>query len=251
MDPAIALNLFLLASAPFVGSFLNVVAERWPKGEPFVRGRSRCDQCGHVLGWRDLVPIASWVVARARCRYCGGILSPWHPVVEGAALVIAIWALLQLSGPLAGLTILLGWALLALAIIDLRSLWLPDILTLPLGFAGLVLAWIFAPSSGSDHAIGAVVGYVLLAAARRIYRRYRGREGLGEGDARLFGAAGAWVGWQGLGTVLLYAGFTALAVLLIGARAGRPIGWTTRLPFGAHLCLAIWLVWLYGPLYID
>jgi leader peptidase (prepilin peptidase)/N-methyltransferase len=249
MDWSAATNLFLLLSAPFVGSFLNVLAERWPKGESFVRGRSHCEHCGHVLGWRDLVPVLSWSIACGKCRYCGARISVRHPAVELSALGIAIWSQAELSGSIASIGTMFGWVLLAVAMIDLRWLWLPNALIVPLGLAGLLVTWMIRPSGVLDHVIGAVAGYVVLAAAAWIYRRHRGREGLGEGDPRLLGAIGAWVGWQGLGTVLLYAGIGGLLFLLIQARNGRPIQSTTRLPFGTCLCLGAWLVWLYGPLY--
>jgi leader peptidase (prepilin peptidase)/N-methyltransferase len=251
MEFSIAISLFLLMSAPFVGSFLNVLTERWPQNEPFVRGRSHCDHCGHPLGWRDLIPILSWIVARARCRYCGARISIWHPVVELSALGIAIWPLAELSGPISWITTIFGWTLLALAMLDLRWLWLPNVLTLPLGLAGLLVARMTRPPAMLDHLIGAGLGYAILVTVAWIYRRYRGREGLGEGDPRLFGALGAWVGWQGLGTILLYAGISGLLFLFVQARAGRAIQLTTRLPFGPHLCLGGWLVWLYGPLYAE
>jgi leader peptidase (prepilin peptidase)/N-methyltransferase len=251
MDWSVAANLFLLLSAPFVGSFVNVLAERWPKGEPFIRGRSHCDHCGHVLGWRDLIPILSWSIARGKCRYCGARISMLHPVVELSALGIAIWSLAELPAPVSWISVAFGWALLTVAIIDLMWLWLPNALILPLGLAGLLTVWTMRPSSVLDHLIGAVAGYVILAVAAWIYRRYRGREGLGQGDPLLFGAIGAWVGWQGLGTVLLYAGIGGLLVLLMQAGTGRPIQLATRLPFGAYLCLGAWLVWIYGPLYVG
>jgi leader peptidase (prepilin peptidase) / N-methyltransferase len=251
MDWSVATNLFLLLSAPFVGSFLNVLAERWPKGEHFVRGRSRCETCGHILGWRDLIPILSWTIARGRCRYCGAWISIRHPIVELAAAAIAVWSLAELPARVSWISTMFGWALLALAIIDFRWLWLPSALTLPLGLAGLLTTWIVRPSDTLDHLLGAVLGYTILGTIAWVYRRYRGREGLGHADPVLFGTLGAWVGWQGLATVLLYAGIGGLISLLIQARAGRTIQLTTRVPFGPYLCLGGWLVWLYGPLYFE
>jgi leader peptidase (prepilin peptidase) / N-methyltransferase len=251
MDWSAATNLFLLLIAPFVGSFLDVVGDRWPRRDAIAMGRSRCRHCCHVLGWRDLVPILSWCVARGRCRYCRAAVSIRHPITEIAALGLAIWSFVQLPGPISWITVLFGWMLLTIAIIDLRWLWLPNILSFSLGFSGLVVTWLVKPSSIFDHLIGVVAGYVILATAARIYRRYRGREGLGGGDATLFGAIGAWVGWQGLGTVLLYAGIAGMLILLIQAQRGQRVHLATRLPFGSHLCLGAWLVWLYGPLYIE
>ncbi len=244
-------RLLLLMGAPFIGSFLGVVVERWPKGEAFAFGRSRCPHCGHVLGLRDLIPLASWLAARARCRYCGQRISIWYPAIEISALAIAIWSVAVLPAPLAWVGSLFGWTLLVLAVIDLRWYWLPNALTAPLAAAGLLVMGLYRSDVPIDHLIGAVLGYAAMSAVAWLYRRYRGREGLGKGDANLLGALGAWVGWQGLPTILLYAGISGLLFLALQARAGQTIKPTTRLPFGPHLCIGGWLVWLYGPLYFD
>ena len=249
MTWSLPISLFLLLSAPFVGSFLDLVAERWPKGESFVQGRSRCEHCGRVLAWSDLIPIVSWTIARGECRYCNARISIWHPVVELSALGIAAWSLVVFWEPLSWISTLFGWTLLALALIDLRSFWLPIALTWVLGLAGLTAGWVLTPLGVLDRLMGTAAGYAVLAAAAWIYRRCRGREGLGPGDLWLFSAIGAWVGWQGLGTVLLYAGLSGLLLALIRSRGGRSIRLETRLPFGPCLCAGAWLVWLYGPLY--
>lgn len=244
-------RLLLVLSAPFVGSFLYVVAERWPRGEPLVLDRSRCAHCKHMLGVADLVPLVSWVAARARCRYCGQRLSILYPIVEIAALVIAVWSVVVLPAELAWITVLFGWTLLTLAVIDLKWLWLPHALTWPLAAAGPLVTGLWNWHVPFDQLIGAIVGYVAMMLVARLYHRYRGRQGLGEGDAHLFGALGAWVGWQGLPSILVYAGVSGLLTVALGMRRERPIGWTTRIPFGPHLCLGGWLVWLYGPLYLE
>lgn len=244
-------RLLLVLSAPFIGSFLGVVAERWPKGEAVVLGRSHCPHCKHVLGVRDLIPLLSWLAARARCRYCGQRLSIWYPAVEISALAVAAWSVAVLPAGLAWISALLGWTLLVLAVIDLRWLWLPHALTRPLAIAGLLVTGLWNGSIPLDQLIGAVFGFVAMTVVARLYQRYRGREGLGDGDANLFGALGAWVAWQGLPTVLLYAGISGLLIVTMQVRTGRAVKWTTRIPFGPHLCLGGWLVWLYGPLYIE
>lgn len=247
LDP----RIWLVLAAPFVGSFLGVVADRWPRGEPFLSGRSRCPQCRHALGALDLVPLASWVALRRCCRYCSRPISAWYPSVEGAALLIAIWAVLAVPAALASVTVLFGWALLALALIDLKAFWLPGALTVPTGIAGLVAMAFYLEEGPLDQLIGAALGYTAMRAVAWLYRRLRDREGLGGGDATLLAALGAWVGWLGLPTILLYAGFGGLIVLIAGSFRGRPVTLTRRLAFGPHLCLGGWLVWLYGPLQFD
>lgn len=249
----------LIVLAPFVGSFLGVVIERLPDGEPLVARRSRCAHCGATLAVRDLVPLASWLATRGRCRRCGAWLGWFYPAVELAALAIAVVAL-WLDGGLdfgldpglgggldAWLDALLGWWLLALGWIDWRRFVLPDTLTLPLAAFGLAAAWAWAPGELADRAAGAACGFLALWGAARLYRRLRGRDGLGLGDAKLFAAAGAWVGASGLPSVLAGAALAALAAAAALRSAGRPLERHAMLPFGPFLAAATWLVWLLGP----
>ena len=264
-------GLFLLLAAPCVGSFLGVVAVRLPAGRSVLRGRSACPHCGTRLGFLDLVPILGWRLARGRCRHCNAAI-PWsYPAIELAALAVAAWSLAVLPGWLAWASCALGWGLIALAVIDARHLLLPDALTLPLVPAGLAVAWLVDPAKLPGHALGAAAGFLALAAVGLAYRRLRGREGLGLGDAKLFAAAGAklfaaagaklfaaagaWVSWQGLPSTHLLAAAGALAWHLGAARlSGQGLGGRLEgreLPFGPYLAAALWLVWLYGPVVVG
>lgn len=238
----------LLLVAPFIGSFLGVVVHRLPAARPIVASRSVCMGCAHPLRVPDLVPIASWIALRARCRYCGAGLSWIYPAVELGALLIAAWSLAVLPGWLAWAGCAFGWTLLALALIDLRWFVLPTELTLPLGVVGLAVAWIVEPASLADHAIGAAIGPIGLLAVQRVYRLVRGREGIGTGDAILLGAIGAWVGWQGIASTLVFAAIGGLAFAMLRVGGSGRIALDSRIAFGPHLCLGAWLVWLYGPL---
>jgi leader peptidase (prepilin peptidase) / N-methyltransferase len=241
-------TILALLVAPFVGSFLGVVVERLPEARPIGLARSSCDHCGATLGARDLVPLLSWLARRGRCG-CGKVrLSAFYPGIELAALAVALSATLVLSGWLLWASLALGWTLLALAAIDLRHYLLPDALTLPLIAAGLAVAWLIDPARLGDHALGAVAGFIGFAVIAWLYQRLREREGLGRGDAKLLGAGGAWLGWQALPSVVALAAVVALAVALAGTLLGAKLGATTKIAFGPYLALAIWLVWLYGPL---
>ncbi len=240
--------LFLVLGAPFVGSFLGVVAARLPAGRPLVRGRSACPHCGHVLGARDLVPILGWIANRVRCRHCGHAVAWAYPAIELAALAVALWSLAVLPGWLAWAGSALGWALLTLAVIDVRHLLLPDGLTLPLVPAGLLAAWAVEPAKLQDHLLGAAAGFLFVASIGLAYRRFRGREGIGLGDAKLFAAAGAWVSWAGLPGVLLVAAASGLVGHVLAARLRGESLRDRELPFGPYIAGAFWLVWLYGPL---
>lgn len=240
--------LFLLLAAPFVGSFLALVACRLPAGQTIVFGRSRCSSCARTLSLGDLFPIASWLMTGRRCRGCKTPISAFYPFVEFAALVVAVWSLAALPLDLVPLGCLLGWCLLLLAVIDSRTLTLPDELTLPLIAAGLLATWAMTPDRLFDHVLGAALGGAALWLIAALYYRMRGREGLGLGDAKLLAAAGAWLGWQGLGSVILIAAVSALVLILGRSAMGHRLSSEDPLPFGPFLALGIWVTWLYGPL---
>ncbi len=239
--------LAVIVAAPFIGSFLGVVIDRLPAGRPMVWDRSRCDGCGAALGLHELVPIVSWLVQRGRCAHCGTALPRFYPLVELAALAVAVWASAVVSGWLLPVSCGLGWALLTLAAIDGRHFLLPDVLTLPLIAAGLAVAYGIDPGLVAGHALAALAGFAVFAAVGLIYRRLRHREGMGLGDAKLMAAAGAWLGWQALPGLVVIAALAALAVALAHSVRGARLAATTRVAFGSYLALAFWLVWLYGP----
>jgi leader peptidase (prepilin peptidase)/N-methyltransferase len=172
--------------------------------------------------------------------------TPSFAIVAGGC-AIAAWSSFSTDGWLVWATCFFGWTLLALAAIDIRRFLLPDAITLPLLLSGLVVAYLIDPSSILRHLIGAVAGFVSFMLFSSLYRRLRGREGLGHGDAKLMAALGAWLSWQGLPSVVLIGASSALAVALLQVVAGTSLRWDHRLPFGAYLALGGWMVWLNGP----
>ncbi len=246
-DPAIV-DLFTLVAAPFWGSFLALLVARWPRGEPVAFARSRCRRCDRPLTPRELVPILSWLVQGGRCRGCGAAIGVEPLVFELSALAIAIQAigLAGLHGPAALLVTAAGGLLLAVSVIDARHLLIPDGAVLALGALGLIETVVTpAGPDATDRLIGLAGGWLALVAVEHGYRRLRGREGLGRGDAKLFAAAGAWLGWQALPVVLLLASLAALVfVLLRAAREGRLPEGGRALAFGPFLAAALWVVLL-------
>ena len=238
----------LVLLAPVIGSFLGVLVRRLPDGRAIVWSRSRCEACDAVLTARDLVPLISWIASRGRCRRCGHPLGWFYPGIEVAALLVALVALGVDGVPRAWLDSVLGWWLLALSWIDVRRWVLPDVLTLPLIVAGLLAAILFEPESLIDRALGAVFGYLALQAVAAGYRAMRGREGLGGGDAKLFGAAGAWVGVMALPQLILAAALIALATAGALRLGGVRLHARSALVFGPFIALPTWVFWLYGPL---
>ena len=240
--------LWALALSPFVGSFLGVIATRFERPRDILFGRSACVACGARLRPVELVPIASWIALRGRCRRCAAPIGAFPLVIELAAVSVAIWAALETEGWTLWITCGLGWTLLALGAIDLRHFLLPDFLTLPLAAAGLAVGMVLDPESLAGRAIGAVAGFVFVVVLGEAYRALRRREGIGLGDAKLLAAAGAWVSWTGLPTVVFLAAFAALSVALARTLRGIPLDLADRMPFGTYLCATIWIVWLYGPM---
>jgi leader peptidase (prepilin peptidase)/N-methyltransferase len=235
----------LVAVSPFVGSFLATAAGRLPgDAKGLLSGRSRCDHCRHPLAWPDLVPIMSFLALRGRCRSCGAPIPRHHPAIELATLAIALAAVAVAAPAMAAILALVGWWLLLLAVIDLRSRTLPDALTLPLIAAGLAEAALVPGETPADRLIGAALGYAAFAGLAALYRRLRGREGLGLGDAKLLAAGGAWLGWAALPMIVLLAATAALAAAFISGRtrAGSLIA------FGPWLAAAIWGLMLRGTL---
>jgi len=241
--PALAAGL-----GPIAGSFIGLLTLRLPDERSVVAARSACAACGRTLGVLDLVPLLSFAALRGRCRRCGEPIPRRYPALELGCLLVALWGALVVPGPAGLLTAALGWWLLLIAVIDAERFWLPDRLTLPLAAAGLLAAPLEGAGALADRALGAAIGFAGLAGLAWLYRRLRGREGLGGGDARLLAAAGAWTGWAGLPSVLVWASLAGFSVLAAALLTGRRLRGDDALPFGSFLALGIWLVWLYGPL---
>lgn len=231
------------------GSFIAAVSVRLPRSESIASGRSHCMSCEQPLKAWHLAPVFSWIALRGCCGHCGARISRRYPAIELAAAAIGVWAALHGGGWLMiAATAVLGWQLLMVALIDGEHFWLPDILTWPLVITGLAAAALTGTDPVIQRAIGALAGFFVLWSLARIYRAIRKRDGLGGGDPFLFAGAGAWVGWMGLPSVLLWAsaaGFSVIAARLI---LRRPMAGTDRLPFGVFLAAGVWLTWLYGPL---
>jgi leader peptidase (prepilin peptidase)/N-methyltransferase len=218
-----------------IGSFLNVVIYRLPRGMSLLRPGSHCPACSAPVRWFDNVPVLSYLALGGRCRACRAAISPRYPAVELATGALTVAVMLRFGLTLAGLeAMLLVMLLLPLAFIDLEHFLLPDVLTLP-GIAIGLMASLFgglAPLLGAilGALVGAAVPYVVIV----VYRRLRGVEGMGLGDVKLLAMIGAFLGWRG---VLLTLGLAATAGALVGLTLialgkGRR---DTELPFGTFL----------------
>jgi leader peptidase (prepilin peptidase)/N-methyltransferase len=249
-----------------VGSFLNVVILRLPARMEYfwrrdaremlelasdeapappdlVRKGSHCPHCKHPLAAWDNIPLVSWLLLRGRCRYCRAPISIQYPLVEllcGIASAVVVWKFGLAWQSVAALVF--TWVLVAAAGIDFRTQLLPDSMTLPLMWLGLLLALVplFVPLR--EAVIGAAAGYLALWAVYWVFKLATGKEGMGYGDFKLFAAAGAWMGWGALLPVII---LSALSGAIIGAivlgmrRQDRSV----PIPFGPFLAAGMW-IWL-------
>lgn len=227
-----------------IGSFVAALVIRWNDDRSVVKGRSACDSCSAVLRPFELVPLLSALVQRGRCRACGARIAPLHWRVELIALAIGASAGWVAAGPIALAGAVFGWVLLALGTLDLIAFWLPDRLTRTLTATGAVTALWFPPSA-TDRAIGGAVGFGALWLIATAYRRLRGRDGMGGGDPKLFGAIGLWLGWPMLPAVLLIASMVGLGAALAAHLRGRTVAADTALPLGTLLTIAAYPAWLF------
>ena len=244
----------------FVGSFLNVVIHRLPvmmerewaeqaadlRGEPTPPGphlnlatpRSRCPHCGNAIRPLDNIPIVSYLLLRGRCRHCKAAISGRYPLIELATAVlsgVAAWKFGYSMATLGALVFI--WAMLALAFIDLDTQLLPDSITLPLIWVGLLFNLGEVFTTLPNAVIGAVAGYMTLWLVFQLFRLVTGKEGMGYGDFKLLAAVGAWLGWQMLPLTILLSSVVGAAVgiaLIVFSRHKRSV----PIPFGPYLAAA-------------
>lgn len=190
------------------------------------------------------------LLARASVRLPGGAPPTRRRMAafSAACAGLGLWAQMLHPGPFGAAGALMGWTLLLLAVLDAEHFWLPLPLTAGLIVAGLLVQAALGMAGLTAGAIGAATGFLALRLLAWAFRRLRGREGLGGGDAWLLAGGGAWVGWLGLPTVLVWAAAGGLAAVGLFALAGRRVGADQHLPFGVGLAAGIWVTWLYGPL---
>jgi leader peptidase (prepilin peptidase)/N-methyltransferase len=228
-----------------VGSYLNVVIYRLPLGISTVLPRSRCPACGAPIRAWDNVPVISFLLLRGRCRACGARISPRYPLIEGATGLLFLGSLLRFGISWAAVAGALFCALMvALAMIDLDHMILPDVLTLPGIAVGILLqplvAWAW-PGAGPWRALaggvlGAAAGAGILLAVWGGWYLLRHEEGMGLGDVKMLAAIGAFLGWRGV-LVSLFFGALSGAVVGLGVMAWRGGDLKSKLPFGTFLAL--------------
>ena len=246
------------ATIPGLVGSADSAAQTGPEQLTLSTPRSACPTCkAPIKAWQN-IPVLSWLVLRGCCASCKARISARYPLVElGTGLLSAGVAWHFGFGAPAACGLLLTWALIALTGIDIDHQLLPDGITLPLMWAGLLAAVIVGPIAGSpipvsarDALIGAMSGYVSLWLVFHAFRLITGKEGMGYGDFKLFAALGAWLGWKLLPLVILLSAATGavlgiLMIVLRGRDRAAPI------PFGPYLAAAGWIAMMYGDSLVD
>ena len=240
-----------------VGSFLNVVIHRLPRmmerdwhaqcaelnGKPLKPApaynllvpRSACPHCGHAISALENIPVLSYLFLRGKCKGCGAAISPRYPIVEAISGILCAYAAWHFGFGWAGLAaIVFVWALIALTFIDFDTQLLPDDITLPLLWLGLLLNLNEVFTSLPNAVIGATAGYLVLWSVYWLFKLATGKEGMGYGDFKLLATIGAWLGWTMLPLVILLSSLVGAVVgviLIVFAKHGRHI----PIPFGPYL----------------
>lgn len=243
-----------LPSAQGLGAAERTAASAEPPQTPFSLSvpRSACPACkAPISAWQN-IPVVSWLALRGRCANCRTRISARYPVVELATGLLSAWVAYHFGfGVPAACGILVTWALIALTGIDIDHQLLPDDITLPLLWSGLLGSVVFVaaggplPVSPRDAIIGAAAGYLSLWLVFHAFRLATGKEGMGYGDFKLFAALGAWLGWKLLPlTILLSAAAGAVLGILMIVLRGRDRA--APMPFGPYLAAAGWIAMMYG-----
>ncbi len=267
--PAADLAISLIAGlfGLLIGSFLNVVIHRLPKmmqresdnycavesGKPEIHierynlmvPRSACPHCHHQITAMENIPVVSYLVLRGKCSNCKAPISPRYPAIElltGVLSALVVWKLGTGWQGLGGLFFL--YFLVALTFIDADTQLLPDDLTYPLIWAGLLININGTYVSLHDAVVGAAAGYLALWTIYWVYKLVRGREGMGYGDFKLLAALGAWMGWATLPAIVLMASLVG-AVVGIALMVANRRGFDYQIPFGPYLAAAGLITFLY------
>src|SRR5688572_5734710 len=252
-----------------VGSFLNVVILRLPKrlewqwrrdsrevlGEPdnydppppgIVIERSHCPHCKHQLSWYENIPVFSYLALGGKCRNCKAPISPQYPLVELLTMLLVVASVWRFGFGWQGFgAIVFTCFLIVLSGIDLRTQLLPDQLTLPLMWLGLIASSDNLYFSVKPALLGAVAGYLSLWTVWWLFKQLTGKEGMGHGDFKLLAAIGAWTGLKGiLPTILLSSVVGAIVGSIWLAIKGRDRA--TPIPFGPYLAIAGWITFFWG-----
>ncbi len=237
---------FEVACAEAAGKDVEPAPVRWFGLDYLITPGSNCPNCGHAIRAWENVPVISWLLLRGRCSGCGSAIGIRYPLVEllaGLLTLAVVWRF-GISWHTLALCLLV-WGLISMTVIDIDEQLLPDLLTLPLLWLGLLANLDGQPVALPDAVIGAVAGYLSLWLVFQLFRALTGKEGMGYGDFKLFALFGAWMGWQLLPQIILLASLSG-AVIGIGMIVLRGRDRQIPIPFGPYLALGGLIALFWG-----
>lgn len=270
--PLLYAGVFILGA--MIGSFLNVVILRVPpllefdwrcqcrellelestdeaKPPGIVFARSHCMKCGHGIRAWENIPLISYAALRGKCSACKARISPRYPIVELITAILFVVTIWHFGPNLQGLTALFLTALLiAMAGIDIDHQLLPDNLTIPLMWTGILISFWSIHTDLSSSVAGAIAGYLILWSIYHLFRMLTGKEGMGYGDFKLLAALGAWMGWQMLPIVVLFSSVVGAVVGLVLMGTGK-LKKDKPMPFGPFIAAAGWIALIWGEQITD
>ena len=272
-SPTFYITLVFIISL-MVGSFLNVVIYRLPimmerswqhefqnyfqstqqstsidenlERFDLVKPDSTCPNCGHRIRAWENIPVISWLMLRGKCANCSAAISIRYPLVELGTALLSIWVASFFGFGVASLVaVVVTWMLIAMTFIDIDKMLLPDELTLPLLWLGLIISLGEVFVTPADAIIGAAAGYLSLWSVYWGFKLLTGKEGMGYGDFKLLAALGAFTGWQGLPTIVILSSLVGavVGITLILLKKNES---SQAIPFGPYLAVAGWITLMYG-----
>jgi len=254
-----------------VGSFLNVVIYRLPimlknewrtdcrnfleleqdkdTAEVFNLSKpdSTCPECGHkIRAWQN-IPVISYLLLGGKCSSCRTHISAQYPIIETVSAILSVLIALKLGVSLETLFgLFFTWALIALTMIDAKTQLLPDNITMPLLWLGILINTSNMYTDIESSVFGAVAGYLILWSIYKVFKRLTGKEGMGYGDFKLLAALGAWMGWMMLPQIIILSSLVG-AVIGIAMIVIKKHGRDVPIPFGPYLAIAGWIAFIWGP----
>lgn len=272
-SPTFYITLVFIISL-MVGSFLNVVIYRLPimmerswqqefqnyfqstqqstsidenlERFDLVKPDSTCPNCGHRIRAWENIPVISWLMLRGKCAKCSAAISIRYPLVELGTALLSVWVASFFGFGVASLVaVVVTWMLIAMTFIDIDKMLLPDELTLPLLWLGLIISLGEVFVTPADAIIGAAAGYLSLWSVYWGFKLLTGKEGMGYGDFKLLAALGAFTGWQGLPTIVILSSLVGavVGITLILLKKNES---SQAIPFGPYLAVAGWMTLMYG-----
>jgi len=252
-----------------VGSFLNVVIYRLPimlqnewrsechsfleidsteKNDTFNLSKpdSTCPSCGHKIRAWENIPVISYILLRGKCASCNTHISAQYPTIEAVTAILSVMVALKFGVSAETFWgLLFTWALVSLTMIDAKTQLLPDNITLPLLWLGILINTSAVYTDLESSVFGAIVGYLILWSIYKLFKAITGKEGMGYGDFKLLAALGAWMGWQMLPQIILLSSLVGAVIgiaMIVFTRHNKNI----PIPFGPYLAIAGWIAFLWG-----